>query len=124
MTDTAERSATTETPAKQPAAHGGQQTLSIKEAASALRVLRYGAVDDSTIGFDLPPAVRATVSPVIAALRWSAVLYGMIFAAQDAADRLVEAGVTDFRSNFRLGDDPAQADQLVSLVETFRSVTR
>jgi len=37
---------------------------------------------------------------------------------------LVEAGVTDFRSNFRLGDDPAQADQLASLVEAFRSVTR
>ena len=38
--------------------------------------------------------------------------------------RLVEAGVTDFRSNFRLGDDPAQADQLAVLVEAFRSVTR
>lgn len=34
---------------------------------------------------------------------------------------LVDAGVTDFRSNFRLGDDPAQGDQLAALVAAFRS---
>ncbi|MDH3754921.1 MAG: GAF domain-containing sensor histidine kinase [Acidimicrobiia bacterium] len=58
--------------------------LSIEEAASALRVLRHGGVDESTTRFALPPAVRATVSPVIAALRWSAVMFGLVFAAPDA----------------------------------------
>ena len=34
---------------------------------------------------------------------------------------LLNAGVTDFRSNFRLGDDPRQGEQLAALVEAFRA---
>lgn len=34
---------------------------------------------------------------------------------------LVQAGVTDFRSNFRLGDDPAHGEQLAELVDGFRT---
>ncbi|MEM9464992.1 MAG: TIGR03619 family F420-dependent LLM class oxidoreductase [Actinomycetota bacterium] len=37
-----------------------------------------------------------------------------------AVPALVDAGVTDFRSNVRLGDDPAQAEQLAALVAAFR----
>ena len=36
---------------------------------------------------------------------------------------LVEAGVTDFRSNFRLGDDPGQGEQLAALVDGFRAAS-
>ncbi len=63
---------------------GGGRDLSVDEAASALRVLRHGVVDESTSRFLLPPAVRATVSPVIAALRWATVMFGVVFAAPDA----------------------------------------
>jgi probable F420-dependent oxidoreductase len=45
-----------------------------------------------------------------------------VAATMAAVPALVEAGVTDFRSNFRLGDDPGQAEQLAALVDGFRSV--
>ena len=60
--------------------------LSFVDAASALRTLRYGGVDEATTEFNLPPPVRATVSPIIAALRWGAVLFGLVSAAQRAND--------------------------------------
>ena len=44
-----------------------------------------------------------------------------VAATMAAVPALVEAGVTDFRSNFRLGDDPAQGEQLAALVEGFRA---
>ena len=33
---------------------------------------------------ELPPDIRSTISPVITALRWGALLYGMVFAATEA----------------------------------------
>ncbi len=61
--------------------------LSFADAATALRTLRYGGVDEATTEFNLPPPVRATVSPIISALRWGAVLYGMVFATTEAVTR-------------------------------------
>jgi len=61
-------------------------SISPEEAATVLRALPYGGIDDSTKAFRLPPAVQATVSPVIAAIRWGAVMFGMVFAAVDASN--------------------------------------
>lgn len=41
-------------------------------------------MDDSTRLLGLPPSVRASVSPAIAALRWGALAYGLVFAAPAA----------------------------------------
>ncbi len=60
--------------------------VSLEDAAGALQVLRHGSADDSTLRFDLPPAVKATVSPTIASLRWTAVLFGMLFGAARSAE--------------------------------------
>ena len=60
--------------------------VSLEDAAGALQVLRHGGADDSTLRFDLPPAVKATVSPTIASLRWTAVLFGMLFGAARSAE--------------------------------------
>ena len=53
-------------------------------ALAALRALPYGGIDDATRQFELPLAVRAAVTPAIAALRWSSIAYGMVFAAEVA----------------------------------------
>ncbi|MFN0090466.1 MAG: histidine kinase [Acidimicrobiales bacterium] len=55
--------------------------LTIEEAARALRALPFGGVDDSTASLALPPAVQATISPVVAAIRWGGVMFGLMFAA-------------------------------------------
>ena len=53
-------------------------------ALAALRALPYGGIDDATRQFELPLAVRAAVTPAVAALRWSSVAYGLVFAAPAA----------------------------------------
>jgi signal transduction histidine kinase len=63
---------------------GGPNDLRVDEAVAALRALPFGGLDDATRSFALPPAVRASVSPAIATLRWGAVGFGMAFAAPDA----------------------------------------
>jgi signal transduction histidine kinase len=55
--------------------------LNLNDAAVALRTLPYGGIDDSTRALRFPPAVQATVSPVIVAIRWGAAMFGMVFAA-------------------------------------------
>ena len=45
----------------------------VSEAVAAIRALPYGGMDDATRRIDLPPTVRAAVSPAILALRWGAV---------------------------------------------------
>lgn len=81
------------------------RTLSVDEAAAALRVLRHGTVDESTRDFRLPPAVRATVSPVITALRWAAVMFGVVFAAPEANSGdiavVVSLGIALFHTTWR-----------------------
>ena len=56
----------------------------VSEAVAAFRSLPYGGMDDATRRFDLPPSVRAAVSPAINALRWGALGYGLVFAAPAA----------------------------------------
>ncbi len=93
MTDVAERAPLQTPPASPvaaPTAGSGVtsvgEVLTVEEAAAALRVLRHGGVDEATTKFALPPSVRATVSPLIAALRWAAVMFGLVFASTDASD--------------------------------------
>jgi signal transduction histidine kinase len=50
-----------------------------KDMVSALRTISYGGIDDNTRNLHLSPQVRAAVSPVVTAMRWTAVMYGMIF---------------------------------------------
>lgn len=54
------------------------------QAVTALRALPFGGADDATLAMRLPPAVQATVSPVIAAVRWGAVMFGMVSAVSRA----------------------------------------
>lgn len=61
---------------------GGQAPLA--ETAAALRWLRAG-LSEETMRLELPPDIRSTISPIITALRWGALLYGMVKAA-DAAN--------------------------------------
>jgi signal transduction histidine kinase len=58
--------------------------LSLEGAAAALRALPYGGVDDGALSLRLPPAVHATISPVVAALRWGAVMFAMVSAVTRA----------------------------------------
>lgn len=57
-----------------------------EQQIAALRALPHGGIDDSTTTFALPPTVRATVSPAVAALRWGSIAFGLIFAAPRAFD--------------------------------------
>ncbi len=49
-----------------------------------MRALPYGGIDDATRDFELPIAVRAAVTPALAALRWGALAYGLVFGAPEA----------------------------------------
>ena len=60
-------------------------TLSVEEAGTVLRAVPYGGVDDSARSLRVPPAVQATVSPVIVAIRWAAVMYGLLYGAFEVA---------------------------------------
>lgn len=53
-------------------------------ALAALRAVPYGGLDDATREFELPLGVRTALTPAIAALRWAAVAYGLVFAAPQA----------------------------------------
>ena len=44
----------------------------------------YGGLDDATREFELPLGVRTALTPAIAALRWAAIAYGLVFAAPQA----------------------------------------
>lgn len=59
-------------------------SLTLEDAATALRTLPYGGLDDAARSLRLPPAVQATVSPVIMSIRWGAAMFGMVFAATRA----------------------------------------
>jgi len=53
-------------------------------AVQALRALPFGGSDDASLGLRLPAPAQATVSPIIAAVRWGAVMYGMVTAVTRA----------------------------------------
>lgn len=60
---------------------GGQQLPA--ETAAALRWLRAG-LSEETMRLELPPDIRSAISPIISALRWGVLLYGMVFASTQA----------------------------------------
>jgi hypothetical protein len=66
----------------------------IDEMISALRTIPYGGIDDSTKNFELPPAVRATVGPLVNSLRWGALTFGIVFAAPRAFDGDLQVVIT------------------------------
>ena len=68
--------------------------MRVDDTVAALRSLRYGGLDDATLSIALPPAVRASVSPAISALRWSLAGYGLVLSAPDAFDGSYPAVVT------------------------------
>ncbi|MEM7093869.1 MAG: GAF domain-containing sensor histidine kinase [Actinomycetota bacterium] len=63
----------------------GAEGAPLAETAAALRWLRAG-LSDETMRLELPPDVRSTISPIITALRWGALLYGMVSASTAAAN--------------------------------------
>ena len=56
----------------------------LDDIAAALQALPHGGMDDSTRRFAVPPAARATLAPLIGALRWAAVAFAMIFSTKQA----------------------------------------
>lgn len=58
----------------------------LDEASAALWAVRVGGGDVSTHQVAVSPAVRAAIAPLVVALRWGAVLFGMVFAAPAAFD--------------------------------------
>jgi len=70
---------------------GGQQLPA--ETAAALRWLRAG-LSEETMRLELPPDIRSTISPIITALRWGALLYGMVSASSLANDGEIAVVVT------------------------------
>jgi signal transduction histidine kinase len=75
-------------------AQGGRGDLRVDDTVAALRMLRYGGMDDSTRSIALPPPVRATISPAITTLRWGAVGYGLVLGAPRVFDGSYETVVT------------------------------
>lgn len=101
-------------------------TLSSVEMVAALRALPFGGIDDTARNLAISPAVQATISPVVNAFRWAAVMYGMIFGAARAfegsysvvATLSVCLFLTCWRTMIpvRLGS-PKRLDRLVSLAD-------
>jgi len=54
------------------------------ETTAALRWLRAG-LSEETMRLELPPDIRSTISPIITALRWGALVYGMLYASTEAS---------------------------------------
>ena len=65
---------------------GRDVAVGADEMIAALRTLAHGGIDDNAMHLAFAPNVRSTVSPVVIALRWSAVMYGMIFGAARVFD--------------------------------------
>ncbi|MEM8745712.1 MAG: hypothetical protein AAGF91_03340 [Actinomycetota bacterium] len=65
-----------------------------REAIAALRTLRFGGGDASTLTLDVSPSARAATGPLITAARFGALLFGMAFAVPNAVDgSLAPAGL-------------------------------
>lgn len=100
--------------------------MSPEEKAQALRDLPHGGSDDTARSLRLPPAIRATVSPLVLAVRWGAIVVGMVEAAPRTSDGdlqvVVAVGIVVFLATWRsvrpnrLGS-PRIPDQLATLVD-------
>jgi len=60
--------------------------LARADSENSIIWLREPNHPEETSKLELPPAIRSAVSPLITALRWGAVLYGMVPAMLDAVD--------------------------------------
>ncbi|HKY16030.1 MAG TPA: GAF domain-containing sensor histidine kinase [Microthrixaceae bacterium] len=58
--------------------------LGPEELAAALRALPHGGLDESTRRFEVSPTLRGSLAPIIVAIRWAALAYGMIFVTKSA----------------------------------------
>ena len=65
----------------------------LAETAATLRWLRSG-LSEETMRLELPPDIRSNISPIITALRWGALLYGMVQAATLASEGSLNVVVT------------------------------
>lgn len=65
----------------------------LAETAATLRWLRSG-LSEETMRLELPPDIRSNISPIITALRWGALLYGMVQAAALASEGNLNVVVT------------------------------
>ena len=68
----------------QPLKRTAADAVPLEDISAALRALPHGTVDDSTRRLDITPAAQASLAPMIAALRWAAVAFGMIFSTKSA----------------------------------------
>jgi signal transduction histidine kinase len=94
------------------------------EVLFALRALRTGGLDDAGRALELGPSVAGSLSAVLAALRWGAVLVGVAWAATGAASGdlsliatlTIAIFLTSWRTirPIRLGD-PSQTQQALAL---------
>jgi signal transduction histidine kinase len=93
--------------------------LTLDEVSAAIQALPHGGSDDATRDFRLPPQIRAAVSPILTALRWGAVMFGLVFAAPLASEGDLHVVTTlsvvlfmtswrTFRPNRLASNDPLQ----------------
>ena len=69
--------------ASPPSRRATASQVALEEMVAALRTIPHGGIDDGVRRFPLPPPVRATISPIVLTLRWTAVVAGAAFGITD-----------------------------------------
>ncbi len=77
-----------------PSRRATASQVAIEEMVAALRTIPHGGLDDGARRFPLPPPVRATISPMVVTLRWTAVVAGAVFGVEDAHEVPLQLVVT------------------------------
>lgn len=72
-------------PTPRPAGDSADSRTSTNDVLLALRAIRNGGLDDSARALELGPAVAGSLTAVLAATRWGAVMIGLAWAAQRLA---------------------------------------
>ena len=72
-------------PKPRPAGEPADNRTSTNDVLVALRAIRNGGLDDSARALELGPAVAGSLTAVLAATRWGAVMIGLAWAAQRLA---------------------------------------
>jgi len=68
--------------------------LSLDDMVAVMKTMPYGGLDDAARTFQLPPQVRASISPLVLSLRWAAAMFGMIFGTKAALNGDLDVVVT------------------------------
>jgi signal transduction histidine kinase len=71
-------------PSTKPPKRTATETVALEDISAALRALPHGGLDDSTRRLEITPAAQTSLAPMISALRWAAVAFGMIFSTKSA----------------------------------------